>query len=210
MSVLGTANILAAIGSSYRPPSWGARATQTYSMTCTLPGPVDAENPPKPITFFFDATLRAEHAQEAVGTRHPVQVGPAVVDHVYLLPARVTLDVAISDSMQSFLAGQYSGGSSRSVSAYQTFKQVQAARVPIALSTRLDTYANMWLVDVRAVEDRTTSRSFRGMLRFEQIISAQIAAAVVSERPDATATTNEGTKGATIPAAAILGRVPVF
>jgi hypothetical protein len=162
-----------------------------------------------PTTYFFDATLRVEHVQEAVGTKHPVQVGPAVVDHIYLLPARVTLDVAISDSMQSFASGQYTGAGSRSISAYQTFKQIQAARVPIALSTRLANYSNMWLADVRGVEDSTSSRSFRGTLRFEQIISAQVSTATVSALPNTTDTTNEGTKGVESAPTDLINQIPL-
>lgn len=184
----------------------GGRNPQTYSMTCALPAstpgsannnqnPTPSSVPTQPVTYFFDATLRVEQVQEAVGTKHPVQVGPAIIDHVYLLPARVTLDVAMSDSMQSFLAGQYSGAGSRSVNAWQTFKAIQAARVPVALATRLQAYQNLWLLDVRATEDRSTSRSLRCMLRFEQIIGAQVGQSNISNRPNATGVTSEGSKG---------------
>ena len=218
MSFVGNVNIAAAIAASYRPPNWGLSSTQTYSITCTLPAntPSSANpnqnttaTPGQPTTYFFDATLRVEHVQEAVGTKHPVQVGPAIVDHIYLMPARVTLEVAMSDAMQSFQSGQYSGGTSRSVVAYQTFKQIQAARVPIALNTRLTGYANMWLVDVRGVEDSATSRGFRGTLRFEQIISAQVASATVSSRPATTDTTNEGTKGVQPVPADLMDQIPL-
>ena len=223
LGAIGTINVISAVADGFRPPNWGAQAVQTYSMTCTLPpdSPAAANQnqnptvisstpqPPQPMTFFFDAVLRVEHVQEAVGTRHPVQVGPAVVDHIYLNPARVVLDVAISDSMQSYLSGQYSGDASRSVNAYQTFKSIQAARVPISLATRLDSYENMWLADVRGTEDSTTSRSFRGTLHFEQIISAQVSSATVSSRPNASNTTNEGVKGVKPVPTELINQIPL-
>jgi hypothetical protein len=147
-----------------------------------------------PTTFWPDAVFRVEHVQEAIGTKHPVQVGPAIVDHVYLGPARVMWEIGFSDSLQSYQAGQFSSASSRSVSAYQTLKQIQAARVPIAVSTRLASYQNMWLADVRAVEDSRTTTSARITLYFEQILSAQVnASPAVSARPQTTNTTNLGT-----------------
>jgi hypothetical protein len=192
---------------AYRPPSWGQQAP-VYSLTCTLPAssPNASSNnqnatntggTQSPTTFFFDAMFRAEHVQEAIGTRHPVQVGPAIVDHIYLNPSRVVLEVGYSDSMQSYQSGQYSSSTSRSVAAYQTLKQIQAARVPITLSTRLTSYTNMWLADVRAVEDNRTKASARISLYFEQIISAQVNNTPTSTRPSTTNTTNEGTKSPT-------------
>lgn len=199
----------------WRPPQWNL--PQLYSMTCTLPGTPSANvsssssvggvttpgsasstsspgTPSTTTTYFFDAVLRAEHNQEAVGTKHPVQIGPAIVDHVYLMPARVVLEVGMSDAMDSFMAGQYSGARSKSVSAYQTFKQIQAARVPITLATRLDQYQNMWLQDVRATETNVTAHAARVTLYFEQIISAQTSSVTTSARPDQTGATNLGTK----------------
>jgi hypothetical protein len=201
----------------YRPPNWGSQK-QLYSMTCTLPGTPAATvsysssvggvvtpgstgsstspgTTGKATTYFFDATLRVEHTQEAVMTKHPVQVGPAIVDHIYLLPSRVILEVAISDALQSYLTGQYGGGQSRSVNAYQTFLQIMKARVPIALATRLNAYTNMGLIDVRANEDYRTIKGFRGSLHFEQIISSTLSDTPTSARPNATNTTNEGTSG---------------
>jgi len=192
---------------AYRPANWGQQ-TQLYSMTCTLPAtnPAGANNASpgaggtpapatqQPTTYYFDATLRVEHSQEAVFTEHPVQIGPAVVDHVYLRPARVVLEVAMSDAMDSYQSGQYSSGSSKSVSAYQTFKDIQAARVPITLRTRYDTYQNMGIEDVRGTEDARTKTGFRGALYFREIISATVSTTTVSQRPNQTDSTNEGPK----------------
>jgi hypothetical protein len=195
---------------AYRPPNWGQQQ-QVYSITCTLPpsSPNGSGNNPNasasstpqmPTTFFFDATLRVHHKQPARFTSHPVQVGPAIVDHIYLEPYELALDIGISDSMQSYQAGQYSGGSSRSVSAYQTFLAISAARVPITVSTRLNTVQNMGLELVDAYEDNRTFRCLRGTLYFKQIISAQVNTSPTSNRPNATNTTNEGTKSpSTVP-----------
>jgi hypothetical protein len=144
--------------------------------------------------LFFDAVLRAEHNQELVLTKHPVQVGPAIVDHAYLLPARVMLDILMSDAADSYTAGQYSGDPSKSVAAFAQFLSTQATRIPITLATRLKAYQNMAITDVRAQDDSRTAHALKCTLYFEQIISASTTTATQSARPDQTGATNEGTK----------------
>jgi hypothetical protein len=197
----------------WRPPQWSSQP-QLWSMTFTMPGlpatsvsstdlttpdasGVGATTQPatsQTTTYFFDAMLRAEHEQEAVGTKHPVQVGPAIVDHVYLNPARVTLEIAMSDAMDSFQSGQYSGAMSKSVAAFQAFDNLQASRAPITLATRLKQYQNMWLRLVRATDTNLTSHALKAVLYFEQIISATVVQTTTSSRPNQTGATNEGTK----------------
>jgi hypothetical protein len=204
--VQGLASLVTPFG-GYRPVNW-IYAPQQYSLTCTLPsstvtssssvngvttpGSLSSSTEGQTTTYYFDAVMVAEHVQEAMGTKHPVQVGPAIVDHVYLQPAQVTLQVKMSDAMQSFVNGQYSSVPSKSVSAYQQFLQIQASRVPITLVTRLNTYQNMWIASIRPQDDARTVRGFNGLLRFEQIISASITSQSVSARPNTTNTTNSG------------------
>jgi|SRR5580700_56807 hypothetical protein len=189
----------------YTPPQFGS-GKSNYSLTCTLPANNqansnnNANNPStpsqgSPTTYFFQLVGRVEHVQEQTITKHPVQIGPAIVDHAYNQPARVVMEVVASDCVASLVAGQYASNPSLSVSMYQTFKQIQAARVPVAVSTRLDQYPNMAITDVRATEDSRTLFGFRGTLYFEQIISVTVNQ-TTSARPNQTDSTAEGTKGA--------------
>jgi hypothetical protein len=192
----------------YSPPQFGS-GKSNYSMTCTLPanpgfsdepesgtGTPDLAAMPSPTTYFFQLVGRVEHIQEQTITKHPVQIGPAIVDHAYNQPARVVMEVVASDCAATLVAGQYSSKPSQSVSMYQTFKQIQAARVPITLATRLDQYQNMALTDVRATEDSRSTFGFRGVLYFEQIVLATVSGApAASDRPNQTGSTPEGTKG---------------
>jgi hypothetical protein len=216
MSTLNTVGQVIAsallLNGPYRPPNWGTQQ-QLYSITCTLPAPSGssastAANPQSPTTYYFDATLHVDHLFETVGTEHPVQVGPAIVDHLYNKPYEMTLEVAISDAMQSYKAGQYSGGKSKSVNAFQTFYQIALAKVPITVSTRLNTVKNMYLRLGRAAEDYRTARGFKGALYFKQIQSAQVSNPTSTSRPQTTGTTNEGTKSPTVPPAPTLGNLP--
>lgn len=156
-------------------------------------------------TYFFDAVLRAEHRQELRRTEHPIQSGASIVDHCYLLPARVTLEIGMSDVMASFVAGQYSSDPSKSVSAYQTLLNIQKLRVPITLSTRLNQYSNMVIEHIAAIENHQSRFALRATVSFAQIITAQIATQTTPARPDQTTATNAGTKQPTTPPPSVSG-----
>jgi len=214
--VMGFANINALKGliGPFRPPQWNQ--PQVYSLTVTqitteatssnivFQGQVtqsSANNPnirqtSKTVTYFFDAILRAEHNQELVETEHPIQDGASVVDHCYLRPAQVTLEIGMSDCMARYVDGQFTSNSSKSISAYETLLDIQSQRIPITLATRLKLYENMVIKFIRAVDTRETQHALRVEVTFVQLIVAQTATNTIpaSARPDATDLTNEGTK----------------
>lgn len=195
----------------WRPPQWNQQ--QLYSITVTevvtesVSSKVVFQNQTQNInpnirqssqttTYFFDAILRAEHDQELVHTEHPIQNGAAIVDHCYMKPARVTLEIGVSDCMARYAAGQFTSSGSKSISAYQTLLDIQSKRVPLTLSTRLNQYENMVIERIAAFENKETKFSLRASVTFAQIIMAELATTMVpaSARPDATDLTNEGTK----------------
>jgi hypothetical protein len=152
----------------YRPPQWN-KSQITFLTVAGLGDNGATEN------YYFDAVLRVEHDQELRYTLHPVQTGAPISDHAYLMPARVILEIGMSDAMARFDPGAYTGSGSKSVSAYQKFKEIQALRQPITLSTRLDTYENMLIERILAPDSNATQYSLKS-----QIIFAQIRPAVVS------------------------------
>jgi len=180
---------------AFRPPNW--TQPQLWSLTTTLPS--SAGGMGSPTTYWFDAVLRADHDQELAITRHPVQNGASITDHAYAEPAVVVLEVAVSDAMDSYSAGQYSGGSSKSVTAYQQFLQIQQLRLPCTLATRLNTYENVLVAGLRSYETKESVAAWRGSVRFQQIIMGTVAQQTVSARPNQTGTTNEGTLGPETP-----------
>jgi|SRR5580693_4487412 hypothetical protein len=191
----------------YRPPQWSA-GPQLWSVTATLPNQSGSSSdlssssntsPGSPTTFFFDAVLRVDHNEEVVITHHPVQSGAALTDHAYSLPAQVTLEVGFSDAMDSFQSGQYSGGSSKSVTAYQQFQQIKDLHLPCTLATRLAQYSNMMLVQLRAPESRENFASTVMTLRFEQIFLGSVSASTQSSRNQQTGSSPEGSLSTTTP-----------
>jgi hypothetical protein len=210
----GNKNALQGLIGPWRPPQWnepqlysveitevsaessGSKALfegQVVSDTATNP---NVREKTKSTMYFFDAILRAEHSQELVRTVHPIQTGAAIVDHAYLQPARVQLEIGVSDAMARYQSGQFTGSGNKSVSAFQTLLDLQAKRLPITLTTRLKQYENMVIESVRAVENNATRNALRADVVFAQIMMASVGQTTIgaSARPDQTDLTNEGTK----------------
>ncbi len=193
---------------TFTPPQW--QRPQLTSITVDWPvqsvahritddqGHVIDEPPPTlqyvTITYFFDAVFRVDHSQRLQRTEHPVQTGIPVTDHAYLLPARVTLDVGMSDAMSVLQQGVYTSDQSKSVSAYQTLLKLQRSRLPLTLATRLHTYTNMLIEGIETSDDLRTRYGLRATVSLGQIQLGFLATRTVSARPHQTDVTHEGTK----------------
>lgn len=183
----------------WRPTQWSTQTPPVYSITVTLPVQGGKAGKTQTATYYFDAVLRAEHEQAVTVTQHPVQENVPVADHAFIEPARLSLLVGFSDAMDRFMVGDYNSSPSKSISAFNTFLKIQESRAACTISTRLRTYTNMVLVSVTAQDDNRTVKGLRAALTFQQIIPAQVSVGfstvpAISERPDQTDKSPEGTK----------------
>ena len=167
----------------YRPSQWGDQSTlisaRTF-ITASRDNPYGDQNETLDISYFFDAVIRAEHSQAMRITEHPVQTGANIVDHAYLVPATLMLEIGMSDVMDSMIQGQYSGAYTKSVQAYQTLLALQAKRNPLRVTTRLNTYENMVIEELRTPDDYRTLYGLKCMVTLRQIITSQISTATVA------------------------------
>lgn len=203
----------------WRPPQWSAPAMVSITANTTPPTQSTPTNDSQgglfqvqsfsqtytPITYVFDAVFMLEHDQELITTNHPIQTGADISSHAYLMPARLTLNIGMSDAMDSYAAsttpqttGQYpnyspwTGAGSKSVSAYQTILGLQAARQPLTVTTRIRTYSNMIITAVRPREDSRTIAGLRMSVDFKEIFTASISTGNNSVRSNTTDTTGLG------------------
>ena len=174
-----------------RPPQW--RNPQLTSITANLPVSGDATGSTQAKTFYFDAVIRADHFQELRSTEHPIQSGASIVDHSYLMPARLILEIGMSDVMASYDPGAYTSGNSKSVSAYQQMLDLQELRIPIAVTTRMRNYSNMVIESIRASDDVRSLHGARFALYLKEIIVASVSTNTQSVRPQTSATSTIGT-----------------
>lgn len=144
--------------------------------------------------YFFDAFLRVDHTIKLNITEHPVETGANISDHAYLEPKQLIIEIGMSDSSKSLVAGQFSGGSSRSVTAYKLLKELQSQRVPLQIFTRLGVYKNMLIETISAPDDYKTRYSLNATVTFKEIIIAKTKTVKISARPQVTDSTNMGNK----------------
>lgn len=157
--------------------------------------------------WFFDAYLRMEHTSRLTITDQPVQTGSALADHAYLQPRELTMDVGMSDVARSFVPGQFTQRNSRSVSAFEVLKQLQALRVPIQVHTRLGLYENMLIEVLSSPDDFKTLGGLRCTVTFREILVAQVKTVRISARPLVTDTSNRGSPEPVTPNQSVLKQI---
>jgi len=180
----------------------GASTPTSVSLGMSNVATQSASAATPPTTYVFDAVLKLSHDQRLEKTRHPVQTGADLSSHAYLMPARLTMSIGMSDAMDAYAASYsstqppyitpFTGNPSKSVAAYQQMLSFQAQRIPLTVTTRLRTYTNMLVVGVEPEEDHRTISGLRMRVELEQIFTASIASVPTSTRTNDTASTGLG------------------
>jgi hypothetical protein len=157
----------------YRPAGWNepAQTIITVAQNAPMAGSTQ-QQPTEDIAYVFDAVLRIEHRQSIRRTEHPVQSGAAISDHAFDLPARVVLEIKMSDAMDSYYRDSWAGASTKSVSAYQTMLKLKKDKTLVNIHTRLDDYANMIVEDIEAPDNKETTHGLRMIVTFSEFILA--------------------------------------
>jgi len=126
----------------------------------------------------FDAVIKLEHSESQRITQHPVQLGANITDHSYALPAKLTMEIGMSDVMEGYFPGQWGSDISeptRSVNAYLQIVDWKDRGVPLTIYTRLKDYYNMVVAFVTAPDDKTTRHGLKCMVTFQQIFVSTVA-----------------------------------
>ena len=205
------------MSTGYRPVNWAQPQLTSITVTTQTSTPVDVgylgNAPGDPVEttqapaasgpagaqsqstiYYFDSVFSIDHFTSRVFTNHPIQSGASIVYHSYQLPDRVVLEVGFSDTMQSYMVGQYSGGSgsSKSVNAYQQFVTLQKQGTQLSLATHLQTYPSMGIEEIRASDTNMTVAGAKFTIVLKQIIIVSLATTASSNRPDTSQTTSTG------------------
>jgi hypothetical protein len=142
--------------------------------------------------YIFDAMLSLQHESTLEITQHPVQSGAAVSDHAYLNPRKLTLQIGMSDAATSVLPGQFATGPTRSIAAYQLLLSLQQSRIPVEVTTRLQSYSNMLVQSITVPDDHTTAYGLKATVVLEELQVAVVRTVKISARPQVTDSTNKG------------------
>jgi hypothetical protein len=133
----------------------------------------------KVTNYLFDAVLQTTHNTRRQITSHPVQFGAAISEHSYQLPAELTIEIGMSDVMETplmtvALDHDYGSGDGKSVNAYQKFLELQKKGQPLSVNTRLFNYKNMVIEGISVVDDYTTSHSLRCSISLKEIFIGEL------------------------------------
>lgn len=142
--------------------------------------------------FFFDAVLNEQHDSELTITQHPVQTGASITDHSFVNPSTLTMEIATSDAMATMLEGQFTEYYTKSVSAYEKLRELQALRLPLSVHTRLHHYDNMLIQNITAPDSYRTQYGLRCTVTLQEIFVVNVATGTVSARNWTSGQTNRG------------------
>ncbi len=140
----------------------------------------------------FDAVLRVEHHRELRKTEHPIQTSAsspvfAITDHAYRLPTRVTLEIGMSDGMDSYSNDLWTSAPSKSVSAYQTLASLMDNRTIVQLTTRLESFPSMLVESIRPTDTHKTRYGLRATVTLSEVFFADVTAvssSFIPQSPD--------------------------
>lgn len=131
-------------------------------------------------------TVEEEHDDELMITEHPVELGATVTDHSYLMPPKLKIVAAWSESPGPSGNGLISAISDVATSVIPNFPQpgylssiynqmlaLQQARTPFTIVTGKRTYTNMLLQNISEHTSSKTEHSLVLTMRFKQIFIAQ-------------------------------------
>jgi hypothetical protein len=193
----------------WRPPQW--QNSSPAKVIINFPGQPAAGQfssaagstvvlPSSPTLYAFDADFAIDHEQQLRRTEHPVQTGASISDHAFIVPARLSMDIGMSDLIDAYYSpSTWQGSPSKSVSAYQTMLALMFSRIPFSITTRLRTYQNMIVENLAPREHVKTSHGLRMRIEFGQIFVANITTIPASARPQETVNTNQGSVNAENP-----------
>lgn len=182
---------------AYRPSNWANNVDEKELVYINTQGlsniaKEDRDNPGTFIGYFFDAFLREGHDGAVRITDHPVQGGANISDHAYNLPDKLTLEIFVSDVMDYVAANQFQEYETKSISAYQTLRELKEARQPLSVNTRLHLYSNMLIESMHTADDYKSGASMRCTVTLREIIMATVNTETVSIKKDATDSNAKG------------------
>lgn len=146
----------------------------------------------------FDATIAAAHDGTATITKHPVEEGANVTDHIRTEPEALNLEVIVSDtplivraSINARPSVPGGGIATRAANAYEFVKGIKDQGKTVTASTKLRDYPSMAVASIGVTQDKDTSNIVRMRIRLEEITIAETGTKPVPEPVNASRTPSE-------------------
>ena len=127
----------------------------------------------------FEATVSASHEGTSTITRHPVEEGANVTDHIRDEPETLELDVVVSNFPLIIAASlraspSVPGGNpkTRAADAWEFIRDLRKQGKTVTASTKLRDYPNMAIRRQGTVQDKDTGEIVRMTISLEEIVIA--------------------------------------
>lgn len=170
-----------------------------------MPGRVVIEGTlPTGFRLELDATVTETHRSQAEVTKHPVETGASLTDHILAGPQEIDVlgvvsNTPIKSRPEDPDIPSVSGGDPRrrAESAFDALRSVQSSGTLCRITTTLATYENMFLAAVSVVRDAQKGNVAELQMTWSEVIFAET---LVVELPIANqqkALGKQGTKDAT-------------
>lgn len=158
-------------------------------------------------SIVVDASISEKHTRRAKATRHPVEEGSDVSDHVKVEPAELTIEGQVSNHPATLGGGTFAGGPNRAEDAYTELCAIVDGKRLVTIITTLDRYDDMVLENLQVPRDASLGNTVRFTCSATQI--RMVSAKTIGANPKAgtsTPTTKVG-KAGTTPATGAAGSV---
>lgn len=147
--------------------------------------------------YYFDAIFSTQISSTNTITSHPIQTGANISDHAIENGDELTFQIGMSDMMEDVNPDvTYTGDSTRSINAYNAIKQLKKDRLPISVINKFGTFKNLIIQSLVVEDNSDTVEGLRATVVLKEIFVVNVEAVKVSERPEITESTNEGSQNA--------------
>ena len=123
----------------------------------------------------IECVISEKHNSAIEITTNPIETGAQINDHAYLMPKRVTLDIA----------------DDRASATYNSLVAFQESRIPFYLVPGLTVYPNMLVNSISADRDKTYSNVLKAVVELQEAIIVSTGTAAVDVGNAGTAPTGE-------------------
>lgn len=130
--------------------------------------------------YFFDGFMEVSLTSELQITENPVETGASIVDHSYVKPLNLTMKIKMSDVLQSIIPGQFTGGWSRSVTAYKVLKEIQSNRIPVSVLSKFGLHENMLIKSISVTDTDETWLALDATVNLVEIPIARVKTVEIS------------------------------
>lgn len=157
--------------------------------------------------WFFDAIISTDYSRELYITENPVETGASLTDHAYVKPVKLVMQIKMSDVATSRIPGQFDGGISRSLQAFQVLATLQSNRIPVQVMTRIGGFRNMLVQSLAIPDDYKTQNGLLCTATLQEVFVAETTTVKISSDGQVTDSTNRGAQDTTPVDSSILNQL---